>query len=194
MIPHLEGKVECFLTGKRCKESCTNILPINCLPDVYANIDLIPQELLNFYVYDSVMQDTASNCHNLHALIAAYFDSICPECAYKGIAYRYTTKKKSRPRPKCFYNFSLTSDGYSGGSGLTQNQKLNHLWKVNIEGVNIEKFIDIYCTPVFEHIFKPHPLANNYVQSMHGMAEREKIIIGRPLEEPEYLKINLSQC
>lgn len=189
MIPYAGGEVKCFLaSGKKCKESCANILPIDRLPEIYASVDLIPQELLNLYVYDSIMQDVASNCHNLHMLIATYFDSLHPDCIYRGTAYRYTTKKKDSPRLNFFYNFSLTPNSYNGGSGRTQNQKLNHLWRVDVEGVDVEKFINFYCTPAFGVIFKHHPLVDNYVQGMQRMAETERTVIGRPLEEPEYLR------
>lgn len=58
-----------------------------------------------------------------------------------------------------------------------------------IEGVIIKDFIDIYCAPIFREIFNYSPQTKNYVENMRGMAEVEKIVIGRPVEEPEYIQI-----
>ena len=186
MIPYIGGEIKCFKNNcKKCSSKCNSNLPLFNLKEVYPNISDIPIELLNLYVNDCIFQEVGSDCHNLFLILELYFDSLSSDCKYKGVAYRYTTKKKYKPKIGGFYNFSSSPDKYNGGSGLTSNQKTNHLWRVEIEGIIIEKFIDIYCKLKFGKIFKKR--SGDYIRSLRHLAVKEGIIIGKPLVDATYL-------
>ena len=186
MIPYIGGEIKCFKNKcKKCSLKCNSKLPLFKLKEVYPNISDIPVELLNLYVNDCIFQEVGCDCHNLFLIISMYFESLDPKCKYYGTAYRYTSKKKDKPKIGDFYNFSTFIGGYNGGSGMTKNQKTNHLWKVNVEGVIIEEFINIYCPLKFGKIFKKR--VGDYIKDLKYLAKKESTLIGKPISEPIHL-------
>ena len=189
MIPYASGDIKCFKNNcSQCSSDCNSKLPLCSLKEIYPDIKDLPSELLNLYINDCVIQDVGSDCHNLFLVLSLYFDSLDSRCKYKGVAYRYTTKKKDKPKISYFYNFSQSMHAYNGGSGLTNNQRKNHLWEVIIEGIKVDKFIELYCLPIYGNIFKKS--SKNYIERIKFLSEKEQLIIGQPITEAIYINKN----
>lgn len=140
----------------------------------YPKIIDIPQELLNYIVYSSVITDGSGiQCHNLHKIIKNYWNEFSEDLFYYGIGIRYTTKK-FKPRKNYLYNFSKKEQGeYSGG--LFSGQKHNNLTEEEIIGIDMVKFIERYCKKTKNNFIQ---VTETYLQQIKHMAFKEGLVIG----------------